>query len=48
MYKLYSITHWKIRKVAIKDTLEYYKEMRSSLNEMIPRIYITSDISYKL
>ena len=29
-------------------TLEYYKEMSSSLDEMIHRNYITSDISDKL
>ena len=36
------------KKDRIKYILEYYKEMRSSLDEMIHRNYITSDISDKL
>ena len=35
-------------KGTIQYTLEYYKEMSSSLDEMIHRNYINSDISDKL
>ena len=36
-------THWTIRKIAIQDTLTYYKEMYASLYEMIHRNDINSD-----
>ena len=36
-------TRWTIIKIAIQDTLKYYKEMYASLYEMIHRNDITSD-----
>ena len=36
-------TRWKIIKVAIQDTLKYYKEIDAYLYEMIHRNDITSD-----
>ena len=41
--KTLCLTRWTIRKVAIQDTLTYYKEMYASLYEMIHRNDITSD-----
>ena len=42
--KILSITRWTIRKVFIKYILEYYKEVHSSLDEIIHINYITYNL----